>query len=218
MTPRGMEPDLGLLKAQLIEGDDARYSFGAKRDLAEHIEMLRREFVGQSALLLLHAETIVRIRRQVEPDDSTALFWRMWREEGPFLLEQLDSRWLVSACDTIADVSVDAREGTMALLASTLVNTVKLYETEGLIDGSDPPEPGRYDVQKVQGRVSLFDGLAAYCLGPGNMIGNLLARIDAVSDPGGTADQILQELIRRLYRNNTVFRRFAECEKTIASG
>jgi hypothetical protein len=56
----------------------------------------------------------------------------MWAEEAHFLAKALNTKWLVSACDTFADHSNDDAERATALLAATMIKTIKIYETERL--------------------------------------------------------------------------------------
>jgi hypothetical protein len=87
-------------------------------------------FRGRSELEYAHAALIVLMRLGMEVSHSWRRFCELWSDSGSFLLQHLNSRWLVSACDTIADHDRDRAQRALALAASALVNTVRLYETE----------------------------------------------------------------------------------------
>lgn len=53
------------LKAAVVPGEQV-YSFGVNPDLALQAEALRREFAGQSELLLYHAILMVLLRRRID--------------------------------------------------------------------------------------------------------------------------------------------------------
>jgi hypothetical protein len=161
--------------------------------------------VGKSELEFHHARTIVLIRRKLEWTQSVNDFWRMWREEDVFLLRNLDSRWLISACDTIVDISNDQEMRAAAAAATLFANTCKLYETERLMKTSLES----VDTEKSGDRVELYDGLTAFVVGRGDMVHNLFARVGTLND-GCVANKILKEVMNRARQNDTVFRRFGD--------
>ena len=207
MPPSPSKSDFKAMKLAKVAAQPIAYSFGEKADIEAQFAMLEREFAGQPQLVFFHAKTIVRIRREKGSPRNTALFWDMWTQETAFLLEHLDTRWLVSACDTIVDVIDDVGEQKAAMFASFLANTVKLYETERAISGPAP----KYDMAKLDRRVPLFDGTSAFLVGRGDMIRNLMQRLDQTTAANTVSDQILRELIRRFHHHDTVFARFAAC-------
>ncbi len=135
----------------------------------------------------------------------------MWRAECAFLTERLDTRWLISACDTIIDLSDNSADVATAYAGSLFMNTIKLYETEILASGGAvPSNDGRQSYRAIEGRVPLFDGMSAFVIGRGDMIANLYERATRVCRGETPAQMILAELLKRANENNTVFRRFAE--------
>jgi hypothetical protein len=196
--------DLDRLRHEIVAGRTYAPSFGAKRDLQEHFAMLEAEFVGQIRLKLVHAQLIVLIRRQQQPAILWDHFCRLWSDHGDLLLEVLDSRWLVSACDTICDFSPDPAERQVAILCVLFVNTLKLAETERLIT-----EPSAPDINRIVGRTPLHDGLTAFMCGRGDMGNNLLQRIDRTVTPDSRVGRIGRELISRALAADTVFTRLA---------
>lgn len=201
----GELPDLRVLKATSLQAGQPRASYGRHERLEDQLAMLADEFSSRSALEFLHAGTIVHIRRNIHRDAHADRFQWLWREESAYLLNVLNLRWLVSACDTIVDVSSDPADRAAAALGTVLANTVKLYETERLACSSADP-----DYSNVQGLVPLFDGLTAFNVGKGDMVFQLLARLDSLTRDGLTPGQLLaREIVQRVNRSDTVFRRFA---------
>lgn len=189
------------LKAEIITGYSFTQSFGLNQDLGEHALMLKKEFSGKSELLLYHALLNVLIRRNINLSDCLERFFDLWLLEGEYLLDHLNSRWLISACDTIIDHSPSESERAYALSASILVNTCKLYETErlGTID---------HKAVKINGHMELFNGISAFCIGSGDMIFNLHSRVKQANNSSRFSGKILIELFRRVSTENTVYKRF----------
>lgn len=203
------DPDLETLKNSVV--DAGARSFGRRRrnDLPEHMEMLAREFSGRSQLEFFQAATVVFIRRRLNLPDTVDRFWRMWRAEGDFLASRLDSRWLVSACDTIVDTANDPGERALAIAGTLYANTMKLYETERLALGTRHLGPESYDTGIRDARHELFDGVTAFNPGRGDMISKLMRRLNLKLDQDRVAGRILVELIGRAHRSDTVYSRFA---------
>ena len=101
-------------------------SFGRKSELNAHIDMLRKEFSGKTYLEFFHAATTCFIRRRLNLDHCLANFRQIWQEESVFMCEHLDTRWLVSACDTIIDHFEDPNEVAVAIGGTLFMNTCKL--------------------------------------------------------------------------------------------
>lgn len=167
--------------------------------------MVRREFIHRPMLEYLHAETIVLIRREVDLASNTAKFFSLWKHHEAALLQGLNSRWLVSACDTFADYGEDDADRCAGLAGTLLMNTIKLYETERLQVGQLKTLS-----RSPTGIVPLFDGMTAYLVGRGDMVHNLLGRALSDGAPQRVTVRILQELVRRARAHDTVFRRAAD--------
>jgi hypothetical protein len=196
------------VKAAVVPGEPRVYSFGVNPDLALQAEALRREFAGQSELLLYHAILMMLLRRRIDLEANLARTRMVWRSEAPFLVANLDSRWLVSACDTIIDHWHEPEEKALALAGTLFANTIKLYETERWATGRYG-EPLPATAQRAE-RVALHDGMSAFMIGTGDMIGNLHKRMEAVTAAGGIAAQIVGELVRRASAHDTIFKRLRD--------
>ena len=182
-------------------GERPRPIFGGRRpDLFDHVNELRSEFVGRSELLVLHAGFVVALRRRLATDHFQPLYQRLWREEGAFLLRELSLRWLVSACDTLADQGSTPTQRAVALNGTVLANLAKLAETERrfapLAEAGAPRRKGAV----------LFDGMTVFKPG-GDMIGNLFLRIARIAELDDVAGPILLEVAARIRQLDTVVRR-----------
>lgn len=171
--------------------------------------MLTAEFVGASALELDLAQTIVRIRRRHRLFRNLYRFRSHWLWHGHFLAERLNSRWLISCADTLADHPISRAERATAIAAALLGNTVKLYESERhlLGTGADPNRLDRHPPSQRESPEPLFDGLTTFLVGRGDMLTNLNARLRKATTRSGPAGTILAELMRRMYAHDSVFRR-----------
>lgn len=209
-----MASSLAEMKTRLVEGSQKTYSYGGLRDLSEHMEMLRREFAGSPELGLYHAALTVLIRRGIDLEANITKVQILWRNEGEFLCRNLDSRWLVSACDTIIDHWPDSSERALAMAGSLFTNTLKLYETERWSTGQYSARP---EYRELSGRIPLHDGLSAFTIGQGDMIANLHRRVQSFLRDGSAAALILNELLKRASTHDTVYRRFRSVHKNAAT-
>lgn len=195
-----------ILRKTFVTGTVSKPSFGRLTNLADHIEMLAVEFSGKSEFELLHASTIVHIRRKTDLVANVALFNRMWEEETSFLLANLDSRWLVSACDTIADTSESSKQRSTAIMGALFMNTIKLYETERLAVNSGH----LLNCNDAVVGERLFDGLSFFNIGRGEMILNMSNRMKRNLQADLFASRIVLELFDRANKHDTVYNRLSK--------
>lgn len=198
--------DITRYKKSTVEREGFSYSFGRKHDIVQHNLMLEKEFAGRTQLELFHAQTIVSIRRKIELSPCLKNFKFMWMEESEFLCNNLDSRWLVAACDTIIDhfeCPVDVGFASGAIL---FANTMKLYETERIALGI---QNKKLPASEKNNRVPLFDGMSGFQVGRGEMIDNMLTRISTIKVESISLE-IMRELIRRANKYDTIYRRLLD--------
>lgn len=203
--------DLDALKNQIIGGEEVRYTYGSAKDLNEHIEQLEQEFVGQPALNHYHASLIVLIRREVDVQNNYARFKALWLTERDYLLASLNTRWLISACDTFIDLEDDPLLQAILMNAVVLINTIKLQETERfLCDQSLTVNPEHQQLLQQQ-RYALFDGTAAFAVGTDDTLRNMRWRLEQICE-AHELGQIVIEIFDRLQldQNNNVYSRFKQ--------
>jgi hypothetical protein len=179
---------------------------GKDRNLRDHLEKISGEFSNLSLLTFYHAALIVAVRRNLNITDNLKRFNDLWKTQHRLLLSQLSLRWLVSACDTISDYGNES-EKAIATAVSFGVNTIKLYETERFILKSEI-----YNTKKIGEFEVLFDGLTTFKVGKGNMIKNLLRRVDALDSDSYTT-KIFKESVSRVIQGQTVYNRFSQLQE-----
>ena len=112
------------------------------------------------------------------------------------------------------DHSSNATERACALAISTLINTVKLCETEELIRPSSSIDLNYLESLNLHdNRVALWDGTSAFAVGTDDTLRNLRWRIDEfVSEYGDglLTPKILKKVFLRLQDNETIYKRFKE--------
>lgn len=200
--------DFAALRAQLVQAGPPRQTRGSDDDLDRHFGALRVEFSGQSALLLEHARLNVLLRRKITPQENYTRLAELWTHEQEYLLKHLNIRWMVSACDSVADWDPDAAARARALSVSLLVNTVKMAESESFFQNTSSQPFDAERVEQVQhDLVPLFEGLSCFTVGTDDTLRNMRWRIDAQQHDHFTG-AILANVFQRLQENDTVYARF----------
>lgn len=195
------------LKETIIATKDAQQTRGAEKSLDLHLQNLRREFAGQPELLWHHAKLIVLIRREFQTSKTYAEFRALWEQEGDFLRQNLNIRWLISASDTFADHDTDPSVQTVAMMTSLLVNMIKMQESERFITQARGlhVKPSLVDTLQEE-LVPLFEGMSCFTVGTDDTLRNMLWRLQPFMKIELTG-LILKEVWDRLQIEDTVFHR-----------
>ena len=201
--------DYEALKSKIIDAEKLTYTHGSSKNLEEHLENLISEFTGQSELLYYHAKLIVLLRREYKTSQQFDAFQHLWDEEKDYLINNLNTRWLVSAADTFADFSNNENEKTLALALSLLINTIKLNETERYLQEPGADVEKRKDILQKE-RVNLFDGTSAFAVGTDDTLRNMRWRLDSISNNGSISGAILLEVFKRIQDEETIYKRFKD--------
>lgn len=204
----GANQNLETLKTTTVEAGEPEQTRGSTKSLDQHLQNLRREFSGQSALLLHHAELIVLIRREHNVAETYQKFRQLWIEQGVFLRENLNMRWLISATDTFAAHDTDMTVRAVGMMTTGLANAVKMYESERYLSHvkDAPMKPER--IAEVQNElVPLFEGMSCFTVGTDDTLRNMVWGMEPFMavEPVGP---ILREIWGRFQVNDTVFSRF----------
>ena len=197
------------LKTNIISGDQVEYTYGSDKDLNTHIQNLRQEFVGQPELNHYHASLIVLIRRDIDVQQNFNTFKALWLAERDFLLEHLNIRWLISACDTFIDYDEDMTLQAILMNAIVLMNTIKAQETEAILCDLQYHENESTKHILQNERVALFDGTSALAVGTDDTLRNMRWRLDKVCGHHELG-QIVIEIFDRLQmdENPNIYSRF----------
>jgi hypothetical protein len=200
------------LKSQRLEGEARGLSCEASADLFEHFDILRQDFAGQPLLCFAHAQLIVCVRRRLDLEETLPAFLKLWATESDFLAARLNSRWLISACDTFTDHGSDLQKAA-AMILVVLINTVKLAETERLTQGDATTLPAKLDAilesHCAKTHIELWDGVTAYAPLSGDMPRNMLRRLALLTNKDVALAAIARALICRAVAADTLLGRLA---------
>ena len=122
--------DLDALWLRTVPDTDMKYSDTPRFDVRRKKLELQQEFIGQPELLLLHALLIAISRRKDPPAEALALFFRIWREQGKRLADELSVRWLISTATTFADCCENGDQRALGMGLSTMFDLIKLHDSE----------------------------------------------------------------------------------------
>lgn len=206
------QADWQKMSQQIIEGEEVKYTHGSDKNLHAHVENLKLEFVGRTELEYYHANLIVLIRRDFQTAKNFELFEQLWYQHQEFLIKNLNTRWLISACDTFIDHSKDDYLKSLLMNAVIMVNTIKLQESERFLTESECAQPSEERKNFLQTeRLALFDGVSGFAVGTDDTLRNMRWRLDKLCD-AHTLGGIVLEIFERAQQPeaNTVFSRFRE--------
>ncbi|MDB5525326.1 MAG: hypothetical protein JWM58_3089 [Rhizobium sp.] len=200
--------DFGPLKTSLVEPSDGKAKTGHIKAIDDHLANLRVEFQGRPEILYHHAMLIVLIRREYKVEETYARFRTLWEQEADFLCENLNLRWLISATDTFADHDPDMAARAIAMMVSVFATTIKIYETERFVSGSDalPALPEKIE-QLQPAQVPLFEGMCLFRVGSDDTLRNMRWRLEPFFKHGATG-RIAATVYDRMQDNDTAYARF----------
>ncbi|MGP3696192.1 hypothetical protein [Rhodobacter sp. NSM] len=174
-----------------------------------------RETTGLSELAFLNALCIAHLRKSRQPEGTARLFRRIWIEQGPALLAELPTRWLVSSLITFGDHGANEGERRLGVQMGVLFGLMKLYETERTYSGLPPDRPfplGR------RARVALPMGLPGFSMATGGLDVNLLAPLWLEAEEVPVAGPIALALLDRLNHDpGTLFRRLESMRQELSA-
>ncbi|QIT56866.1 hypothetical protein HC341_17675 [Aquisalimonas sp. 2447] len=186
------------------------------KDLETHIDSLRPEFTGRSELALHHARLCVKARRGLDPVDTIDEFLHLWQAQSDHLVQALNSRWLLSAVDTFADYGTPQQRAIAGMLTAYF-NALKMAETENAtlhgIPGKDAlanaPEPDPED---------FWDGIEGFRFHNGDMLRNLIERMDRIARDDVALHAIFRTLVERAYEYNSPLGRMMRANRHFGDG
>ena len=171
-----VDVDLHQLRDRVVEARSEPASESVSPgDFALKHAALSKEFDGQSELLFVHALVVAQLRRQDAAPEARTLFLRMWREQGEFLAQTLDIRWLISAATTFSDHGETVRQLMGGQGLSMLFDLIKLHDSERRVSG----RPNDVAFPRIRGRQRhpiAFD-MQPYSIEKGDLDKLMLARL-----------------------------------------
>lgn len=195
------------MRRRIVSGNFIAPSRRKAANIGSQIATVREEFASKPEILFYHAALISLLRREIDVSEAYVCFEILWKNETEFLREQLDSRWLIAACDTFSDHAQDPVIRTLAMTGSLFFNTIKLYETENWATGRRGQE---LNYRAVTPHTQLYDGTSAFLIGSGDLIFNMQKRFTSILDRSEPIATIVSELFRRMHMHDTVFSRFRD--------
>ena len=157
------------------------------------------EFSGAPEVLKTVLECIVKSRRNIEPDATGKLFKETVENNLDTVLT-MNSRWLVSVCDTYADCG-DELESSNATMVSLMFNQIKLCGTvldlvmDSRINGN---KLNNYNTKP------LWDGMWGFNVLKGDMVENLIQRMDKNLSATPTIHKIWLRLMDNVADSNNI--------------
>ncbi|WP_352337422.1 hypothetical protein [Psychrobacter sp. 16-MNA-CIBAN-0192] len=177
------------------------------KDLQDHLDNLKHQFIGQSELCFYHANLIVFLRRGYKIDSTFTDFEYLWNTETDYLLNHLSLRWIVSACDTFIDHTHDTTRAAILMNVPTLINTLRVYETKEFLQHNSNSIPLVDDSVSAlyNGDLPLYNGLTYFRIGSDDTLKNLRNRYEIFYDSDKLATSILLSVFDKLQYNDSAF-------------
>ena len=177
------------------------------KDLTAHLENIKHQFIGQSELCFYHATLVVLLRRGYKVTETFSDFEALWVSETNYLLKTLSLRWIVSASDTFIDHSQDPIRRAILMNVATLINTLKVYETQKFLYSDDSLKLINPDqIQKfIESDQPLYDGLTYFRVGNDDTLNNMRRRYEQLAEVDLFASRILLSIFNRLQYLDTAF-------------
>lgn len=197
--------DLSVFQNSIVKLEKKNTWSGREKSILDHFRSLEPEFSGQPRLNHLLACIIVVLRRDPQNKLGLELFFKIVTDYGFDLATNLNIRWLSSVCDTFVDVGRDNEERAIAALGSSISAIVKLSETERRIYYPRIPWPPRL---KFTRGGHMYEGVIGFSPEKGDMIDNLISRLNRVLDESKPASVFSQEIVSRLSEKHSSISRF----------
>ena len=203
--------DFGPLKTRPLPAQILPRPEGLSR-VAKKRHMLLGELAGHCELALLHGLLVSHLRKHTYPDVAPALFLRLWAEQEDWLVQNLPSRWLISAVITFAEHGQTEADRNLAARMNMLFSLMKIFEAERCFSGLPPQEPFRIENRN---KAPLPMGIKDFSVLKGDLEAHLLAPLwrDATKAPA--TGRLVLHLLELLNQDDgSVFRRFALMRET----
>ena len=163
-------------------------------DVEENIMAIRAEFIGKPEICHVLARHIVYLRRGIDIPYNSIEFLRLLTKYADVLCDHYDTRWLISICDTIADLGTEAQSA-RAMLIVNLVQCCNIANTvmHKVVDG-------RINANLLQSDIKwhTVDGLITADTYQGDMIYNMVQRCNRCIKGDPILRKIWMEIKERL--------------------
>lgn len=187
-----------------ISGEKGTPWTSRSKNLIEHFRNLEVEFRGSPRICHLLACCIVCLRRDPTNKDALLLFNRIVAEAGYELAEHLNTRWLVSICDTVVDTADHEIDRALALVGTLFVSTVKLAETELRLYLPQRPWP---PVTRLRHGGEIYDGVQTLWTERWGDINNIFNRVERGLRMESPVAHVVETIVHRAIEGNTFINR-----------
>ncbi len=172
-----------------------------KNSLDKHLKYLRKELDSCSDVSFEVVSLIVKIRRELEVASNFERFIYLLQTELEVIVEELNTRWLVSILDTLADHAASPlREN--SLIISCFINMTKLGTTYQRLSGGVLLEESVAN-QKCPPE-GIWDGVSEFYVMNGDMVKNLILRIDRAISSNDLTNVIWDKIKVNLRESNNM--------------
>lgn len=178
-----------------VQGNKTQKATNLNRlaDTEANIENLRKEFIGMPTVCYATASVIVRLRRDCGNIEHIHQFHKLLDTYKHTLLQHMDVRWLLSICDTFVDIG-DTHRSAVAMNIVQCVNDTNIHMSivANAVDGN-------LDYNKLSKGIKIrtWGGMITADIPTGDMIYNMMTRLNRVVATDPLMDSIWQEIKRR---------------------
>jgi len=177
------------------------HRFTRINNINEHLKSIESEFVGSPDVCYQLISHIVNIRRQINVGTHYQKFIELLENQSEVLITNLNTRWLISVCDTYVDHGTN-QEKANALVISTYVNMVKLADTYIYTLSDQSIDQSNFSTHGPDNE--LWDGITQYCMQAGDMFHNLNSRICLTLESTPIISQIWLNIFERMQKNKNL--------------
>lgn len=196
--------DLDVLLQELMPKNVAPPNLN-RTDMNHQSVILGYHLRGKSKLCHLNGLTISYLRRDTpHTDKARGLFHRIWREKGPFIINELSTRWLISTLQTFMDHGQNEAQRSIGTAGYFYANMMKIYEGERAIEGLEQNASYEHTEHRTK---NYFRGLDRYNLGGTDLMLNTNALALEVAQRDAVAGLVLEEFLVRVKCSENVFSR-----------
>jgi len=156
---------------------------------------------------------IEKLRKEFDLKENWPEFRNVVEKNIDQICEELDTRWLVSICDTYVDFG-DSNEKRNAMFIVLIANLEKLWATNLLM----------YDVKlnshklhklKENKVIPLWDGMYSFNINHGDMTNNLYRRLNNLMEGTPVLNKIFLTVLKRLTENDTILANLSKYHKRL---
>ena len=145
---------------------------------------------------------IVNLRRNIEPKETWRVFSSLIEGNIDRVCSELNTRWLVSICDTYADYGeeVEARNAMFVSLIVNLEKTSQSYVRWRIPHRRKLKVPWWCRPRRVR----LWDGMRSFDLSIGDVTNNFFRRLNVLMEPTPHIRRIFETILERMKQQETI--------------